>query len=211
MNPNSNIYTPIVFIVDDDESVQKSLRRLLTVEGFRVEAFSSADEFLIQPREPVVSCLVLDLSMPKMDGLTLQKELYSRDDQIPIIFVTGQGDIPSSVRAMKLGAIDFLPKPFSNDQLLAAIQTAHDASRKMIRKSTEEAVYRAHLGRLTPREREVMECVIAGLLNKQIASELDAAEKTIKIHRGRMMKKMEFKSVAELVRVCEKLGIQPRG
>lgn len=198
-----------VFVVDDDESVLKALGRLLRSAGFDVELFGSAEEFLQQVPQGDPGCLVLDVHMPDLNGLELQIQLSDRGIQLPIIFITGQGDIPMSVRAMKAGAVDFLPKPFDNDALLTAIESAIKKDRQMRRKQTELQDIHASLKRLTAREREVFDLVITGMLNKQIAAQLGTAEKTIKVHRGRVMQKMNVRSVAELVYLAEQAGIHP--
>jgi FixJ family two-component response regulator len=198
----------MVFVVDDELSVRKSLGRLLRAAGYRVELFASAREFLRREPEDAPACLVLDLQMPELSGLGLQQELVDAGRGVPIVFITGHGDIPTSVRAMRAGAVDFLAKPFSETELLEAIERA-------LRKARDEAGDQAagleakrRLGRLTPREREVLLHVLAGELNKQIAQALGASEKTIKVHRGRVMRKMQVTSVADLVRLCEKGGIR---
>jgi FixJ family two-component response regulator len=200
---------PTIFIIDDDASVRKGLSRLLDSLGFSTETFASAEEFLKRSHYDGVGCIVLDVRMPGLSGMDLQDELNKADYSMPIIFITGHGNIPMSVQAMKKGAVDFLPKPFDEDQLL-------DALRKAIEKDTQAKAKRAEardiLGRitqLTPREYEIFRYVITGMLNKQIASKLDIAEKTVKIHRSRMMEKLGVGSVAELVRVAEKARIEP--
>jgi len=199
-----------VLVIDDDPSVRKGLTRLLRSSGFIVQAFGSAQEYLdssIDRTSP--ACLVLDVMLPGLDGLGLQEELESRDDSIPIVFITGHGEISDSVKAMKRGAVDFLPKPFDDEDLLRAVGEAlqQDSERRTacdLAKSITERVER-----LTPREFEVLRHVIAGRLNKQIGFALGIAEKTVKVHRGRMMEKMEVASVAELVRLVERAGIEP--
>jgi FixJ family two-component response regulator len=199
---------PTVFVVDDDDAVRKSLVRLLDSAGYRAESFASADAFLDRWRsEPSHGCVLLDISMPGLDGLQLQQMLEASADRIPIIFITGYGDIPSSVKAMKAGAVDFFPKPFADEDLLRAVD---EAVRRDLLERTERAEREALAARfdtLTPREREVMGLVVRGMLNKQIAFDLEASEKTIKIHRGRVMTKMGVQSVADLVRAAEKLGL----
>jgi FixJ family two-component response regulator len=199
---------PTVFLVDDDASVRRGLTRLINSSGYQVQAFAAAREFLnnnLQVDGP--ACLVLDVRMPGLTGMDLQRELQSASQTIPIIFITGHGDIPMTVKAMKAGAVDFLPKPVQEKELLRAIEQAlarsvHDRAE---RDEFEGVQRRAH--KLTPREREVMHFVVRGWLNKQIAFELGTVEKTIKVHRGRVMEKMEVESVAELVRLAEKIGI----
>lgn len=198
----------IVFVVDDESSVRKSLSRLLKAAGYRVEVFSSAEEFLRRGQEDEIGCLVLDVQMPDLNGLELQQVLAATDRPLSIVFITGHGDIPTSVRAMKAGAIDFLAKPFDERDLLEAIDRA---LKKAERESEEHAAAREakrRLSTLTPREHEVLLHVLAGEMNKQIAAALGASEKTIKVHRGRVMHKMQVQSVADLVRLCEKAGIR---
>jgi FixJ family two-component response regulator len=197
-----------VFVVDDELSVRKSLSRLLKAAGFHVETFASAMEFLRQEIEPRVGCLVLDMQMPELNGLELQQALAETDRCLPIIFITGHGDIPTSVRAMKAGATDFLAKPFHEKDLLEAIKRAHERSRQELRDKEEADEVRQRLATLTLREHEVLLQVLTGQLNKQIAHTLGASEKTIKVHRGRVMHKMQVQSVADLVRLCEKAGIR---
>lgn len=202
---------PTVFVIDDDASVRKSLSRLLKSLGFEVETFASAELFLCRDPYEGVGCIVLDIRMPGLDGIALQNELVKSDYSMPIIFITGHGDIPTSVRAMKQGAIDFLPKPFDDEELLQAVRRAVE---KDIQARTERGVVREILDeikRLTPREYEIFQHVIAGMLNKQIAYKLGIAEKTIKIHRGHIMEKLKVTSVAGLVRLAEKAGIEPAG
>jgi FixJ family two-component response regulator len=199
-----------VFVVDDDASMRKSLARLLRSAGYAVEAFASAQEFLASaPEGEGPSCIVLDIRMPGLDGLDLQEELVSRDYAMPIVFITGHGDVPSSVSAMKKGAVDFLEKPFDDSELLRAVSVAH-------RKDSEERTHllerkdiERRLEMLTPREQEVLTYVISGMLNKQIAYALNITEKTVIVHRGRVMEKMAVGSVAELVQLSAKAGIQP--
>jgi FixJ family two-component response regulator len=200
---------PLVFIVDDDTSVRKSLERLLRSVGLQAETFTSAREFLARPRYDGPSCLVLDVRMPELSGLALQEALAATDAQLPIVFITGHGDIAMSVKAMKAGAVDFLAKPFNDQNLIDAIQ---GAIAKDLQARKERAVVQdiqKRLQRLTPREREVLTLVIAGLLNKQIAAALGAGEKTIKVHRASIMQKMQVQSVVQLVRLAEKVGLTP--
>jgi len=197
----------IVFIVDDDESVRKSLGRLIRSAGLGVETFASAQQFLASPRPDVPSCLVLDVKLPGLSGLDLQKRMAEVNIEIPIVFITGHGDIPTSVRAMKAGAVEFLTKPFRDQDLLDAIQQAIQRDRNMRQQQEEMAESRSRYESLTPREKEVMKLVVSGLLNKQVAVELDISEFTVKIHRGQVMGKMRAKSLADLVRMCEKLGM----
>jgi len=197
-----------VYVVDDDASVRKSLARLLRAAGHQAETFASPAEFLAHCRvSPVSGCALLDVQMPGLNGLELQRELRAASVDIPIIFITGHGDVPTSVKAMKAGALDFLPKPFGDDDLLAAVEQAITRDTHQQSQRATLALLAERLATLTPREREVMELVVQGRLNKQIAAKLGSSEKTVKIHRGRVMQKMKIESVAELVRACEKLGI----
>jgi FixJ family two-component response regulator len=198
---------PTVFVVDDEATVRKSLVRLLKAAGFRVETFASAGEFLHRPADDAPACLILDVQMPGLNGLELQRVLADANRILPIIFITGHGDIPTSVRAMKAGALDFLSKPFDEKDLLLAIQRALETADVQLRERGAGDEVRRRLATLTPREHEVLLQVITGHLNKQIADTLGAAEKTIKVHRGRVMQKMQAESVADLVRLCEKAGI----
>jgi FixJ family two-component response regulator len=195
----------VVFVVDDDESVREAVESLIRSAGLRVETFASAREFLVHPRTGAPSCLVLDLRLPDLSGLDLQKRLAEINSEIPIIFVTGHGDIPTSVRAMKAGAIEFLTKPFAEKDLLDSIQQAIKHSRTVGRQKIETERLNDLYASLTPREREVMERVVSGLLNKQIAAELRTSEITIKVHRGQVMRKMKASSLADLVRMSEAL------
>jgi len=199
---------PTVFIIDDDPSVRKSLSRLVRSLGFGSESFASAEEFLGRERYDGVGCIVLDVRMPGLSGMELQNELVKGEFSMPIIFITGHGDIPMSVQAMKKGAVDFLPKPFDDDELLEAVQKAIEKDReaKAERSATRDILTR--IERLTTRECEILRYVITGMLNKQIAFKLDIAEKTVKVHRGRIMEKLGAHSVAELVRLAEKAGIE---
>ena len=199
----------VIFLVNDDEGVLKALSRTLSTKGFEVQAFSSATEFLARHDRSVPGCAIFDVSMPDLDGIELQKALRERGSERPVIFITGVGDIPTSVQAMKAGAIDFLTKPVKSQQLLAAVALAVDKEAQATASRSELASINDRLSRLTTREREVLTHVIAGRLNKQIAGDLGIAEKTIKLHRGRMMHKLGLRSVAELVRVAERASIQP--
>ena len=198
----------IVFVIDDEPSVRRSLSRLLKAAGYDVEVFASAQDFLRHESDDELACLVLDVKMPGLNGLELQEALTAANRHVPIIFVTGHGDIPTSVRAMRGGATDFLSKPFDADNLIAAIERALETARKQLKEEAERREIEQRLAELTPREQEVLRHVITGELNKQIAGNLGASEKTIKVHRGRVMRKMQAQSVAELVRLCEKLGIR---
>src|SRR6266446_297125 len=192
---------PIVFVVDDDVSVRESLELLIRNEGWQAEMFQSAQEFLAQPRIIAPSCLVLDVTLPDLSGLDLQKRIIDRTD-IPIIFITGYGDVPTSVQAMKAGAVEFLTKPFGDDMLLSAIRHALDRSHSALGRETELRALRDCHASLTPRERETMALVVSGLLNKQIAAKLGISVITVKAHRGRVMRKMRVDSLADLVRVA---------
>lgn len=196
---------PIVFVVDDDISVRESLESLIAEAGWRTEIFASAGEFLAQPRRLLPSCLVLDVSLPDLNGLDLQQRIADRSD-MPIIFITGHGDIPMTVRAMKAGAVEFLTKPFGPEVLLSAIQAAIERSRAALDEQANLHVLRHRYESLTPREREVMALVVRGQLNKQVGGELGISEVTVKAHRGRMMQKMEAGSLAELVNMAARLG-----
>lgn len=198
-----------VYIVDDDASVRKSLRRLVGSAGYNAIPFSSAKEFLESPLPSGPSCLVLDICMPDMDGLQLQETINALDDRcIPIVFITGHGDVPMSVKALKGGAVDFLLKPFNDGDLFRAIQTALQKDRQIRGVRARKSDIRQLLDTLTPREREVMRLVVTGMLNKQVAGRLGVAEKTVKVHRGRVMKKMKVQSFAELVRIAQESGIK---
>jgi RNA polymerase sigma factor (sigma-70 family) len=198
---------PTVFVVDDDESVRRSLERLVRSVGLNVETFATAREFLSADRPNWPVCLVLDVRMPGMSGLDLQEELIAAGYSMPVIFLTGHGDIPMSVRAMKAGAVDFLQKPFSDQDLLDAIHRAIDQDTRARQERTEVSEIQRRVDSLTPREREVLALVVQGRLNKQIAYELGLSEKTVKAHRARVMEKMQADSLAHLVRLADKVGI----
>jgi FixJ family two-component response regulator len=198
--------SPIVFVVDDDYRVREALSSLVASVGLEVAVFGSAQEFLESEKPDSPACLVLDLELPGTSGLELQRELAAGDGP-PIIFITGHGDIPSSVRAMKAGAIEFLPKPFGEQELLQAIDAAIALDRKARQERSELSELQRHYALLTPRERQVLPFVVAGLANKQTAGELGTSEITIGVHRGQIMRKMAARSLAELVRMADKLGI----
>jgi FixJ family two-component response regulator len=196
-------------VVDDDQSVRTSLANLLATEDYAVEVFVSAAEYLARVPHPGPACLVLDVQLPGLDGLALQQQLTEEGRREQIVFITGYGDIPTGIRAMKCGAIDFLPKPFRDDQLLPAVAQALARSAEECQQRGEVVESRARLAKLTPREFEVFRLVIAGLLNKEIGAELGISLRTIKTHRARVMEKMGVVSVAELVRLAQKAGVAP--
>ena len=200
--------TPIVLIVDDDVSVRESLELLIRFEGWRPETFASAREFLARPRTHAPCCMVLDVSLPDLNGLDLQKLVADRTD-MPVIFITGHGDIPMSVRAMKAGAAEFLTKPFDDELLLGAIRYAIERSRAALGNEAELRALRACYASLTAREREVMALVVSGLLNKQVGFKLRISEITVKAHRGKVMQKMKADSLADLVKTAERLRLAP--
>ena len=200
---------PIVFVVDDDISVRESLELLIRCEGWQPETFSSGQEFLSRPRALVPSCLVLDFSLPGLNGLELQKRIAVERTDMPIIFITGYRDVPMTVQAMKAGAVEFLTKPFGEDALLSAIRAALERSRVALSQEAEMRVLRGRDASLSRREQQVMALVVSGLLNKQIGGELGISEITVKAHRGKVMQKMKADSLADLVRMAAKLRPAP--
>ena len=201
--------TPIVFVVDDDVSVRESLESLIRCEGWQPETFASAQEFLACPRAPVPSCLVLDVSLPGLNGLDLQKRVAIERTDMPIMFITGYGDVPMTVQAMKAGAVEFLTKPFKDDVLLAATRAALERSRVALGLEAEMRVLRDRYESLSHRERQVMALVVSGLLNKQVGGELSISEITVKAHRGKVMQKMKADSLADLVKMATRLRPPP--
>jgi len=202
-----------VFVVDDDISVRESLELLIRSEGWEPETFKSAQEFLVRPRALVPSCLVLDVSLPGLNGLDLQKRIAPDRIDSPIIFITGYGDVPMPVQAMKAGAVEFLTKPFGDNVLVSAIRNALERSHTALSHEAEMRVFRDCYASLTPREREVMALVVSGLLNKQVGGELGISEITVKAHRGQVMQKMKADSLADLVKMAARLGLAsaPKG
>jgi FixJ family two-component response regulator len=197
--------TPIVFVVDDDVSVRESLELLIRYEGWEPETFASAQEFLDHPRVHIPNCLVLDVSLPGLTGLDLQRLVAGERTEMPIIFITGHGDVPMTVQAMKAGAVEFLTKPFNDDVLLSAIRAALERSRVALSLEAEMRVLRDRYASLSQRERQVMALVVSGLLNKQVAGELGISEITVKAHRGKVMQKMKADSLADLVKIAARL------
>jgi FixJ family two-component response regulator len=208
MTMTSADVTSIVFVVDDDVSVRESLESLVQTAGWRPETFASAQDFLARPRPAGPCCLVLDVTLPGLSGLELQEQLAERTD-MPIIFITGHGDVPTSVQAMKAGAVEFLTKPFNDDVLLNAIRGAIERSRAAMRLDSEIRTLRDCYESLTAREREVMVLVVSGLLNKQVGGELGISEITVKAHRGQVMRKMKAGSLPDLVTMAARLGLRP--
>jgi FixJ family two-component response regulator len=205
--PTEKLVDPIVFVVDDDASMRNALTNLISSVGLQVQAFSSAQDFLSHRRTMTPACLVLDVRLKGLSGLELQHELASLGDPIPIIFMTGHGDIPMTVRAMKAGAVEFLPKPFRDQDLLDAIHQAIDLNTKAIQQELKANALRNRYETLTPREREVMSLVVRGRLNKQISRDLGTSEATVKIQRAQAMQKMQAQSLPELVQMCVVLGL----
>ena len=207
MATESTLAAETVYVVDDDTSVRAALDRMFRIAGFAVKTFDSPTAFLSHNHDAAPCCAVLDLRMPALDGLALQERLREAGRMLPVVFITGHGDVSTSVRAMKTGAIDFIEKPFENEQIIAAVRRALDASRDSVHAREQRAALEGRLKSLTSREKEVFILVAQGLLNKVVAARLGTAEKTIKVHRGRVMEKMAARSLAELVRIAERLGL----
>ena len=199
---------PVVYVVDDDISVREALELLIGLEGWQVELFQSARQFLAAPAKPVPGCLVLDVNLPDLNGLELQRELAATRPEMPIIFITGYGDVPMTVRAMKAGAVEFLQKPFAEDVLLRAIASAIERSRAALPMASVAHELRARFDSLSPREHEVMELIASGLMNKQVGGKLGISEITVKAHRGRVMAKMQARSFADLLKMAAHLGLK---
>jgi FixJ family two-component response regulator len=197
--------TPVVFVVDDDASVRESLDQLIRTTGWQPETYPSAEAFLARPRVPAPSCLILDISLPDLNGLELQKRIGSDRSEMPIIFITGHGDVPMTVQAMKAGAVEFLTKPWDGDVLLNAVENAIARSRAALEQDSEMEALRSRYATLSRREQEVMALVVSGLLNKQIAGRLGISEITVKAHRGKVMRKMKAASLADLVKMASRL------
>jgi FixJ family two-component response regulator len=210
MSSATSVTTPTVFIVDDDVSVRESLQGLIEEAGWHPEVFASAEEFLARPREPAPGVLVLDVGLPNLNGLELQKQIAGRPE-LPIIFITGHGDVPMTVQAMKAGAVEFLTKPFGPDVLLSAIDGALERSRASLAQEADQQALRDRYETLTPRERQVMALIVRGQLNKQVGFALGISEITVKIHRGQVMRKMVASSFAELVNMASRLGLETGG
>jgi FixJ family two-component response regulator len=204
-----NAPTPFVFVIDDDESVRKGLKRLLRSANYESEVFKSASDFLARPPHPGPACVIVDVQMPGINGIDFQQALIQRRREEQLVFITGHGTIPMCTRVMKAGAVDFLPKPFNSRELLKCVEQALHRSAEQRRRASERNGARRLLDLLTPREFEVMQLVITGMLNKQVGGELGVAEKTVKVHRGRLMQKLGVTSVAELVQLVQKAGVPP--
>jgi len=201
--------SPLVFVIDDDESVRKGLKRLLRSVNYESEVFKSASDFLARPPHPGPACVIVDVQMPGVNGIDFQKALIQRRREEQLVFITGYGNIPMCAQVMKAGAVDFLPKPFKSRELLKCVEHALDRSTEQRRGAAERNEARRLLDSLTPREFEVMQLVTTGMLNKQVGGELGVAEKTVKVHRGRLMQKLGVTSVAELVHFVQRAGVPP--
>ena len=208
MQKKPETLAPLVFVIDDDASVRAAISSLIRSVGLRAEVFASVSEFLAHKRSTTTSCLILDVRLPGVSGLEFQSELAKANAEIPIIFITGHGDIPMTVKAMKAGAIEFLTKPFRDQDLLDAIQVALERARLKEEKDRAVSDIKRNFSNLTPREQEVMAWITGGFLNKQVAAEIGVAEITVKVHRGNVMRKMDAKSFADLVRMADLLGIR---
>jgi FixJ family two-component response regulator len=206
--PRASAAAPIVFVVDDDISVRESLELLILAEGWKAETFASAQEFLARPRTMVPNCVIVDVTLPDLNGLDLQKRVAAERSDMPVIFVTGHGDVRTSVQAMKAGAVEFLTKPFGDEALLSAIRYALERSRRALDHEARMKALRESYESLTPREREVMVLVVSGLLNKQVGGELGISEITVKAHRGQVMRKMKAGSLPALVNMVARLGLE---